>query len=105
MEENILKRWAKKEQCVAIHEETLAFTINGKWHEFEIYHNLHFYNLDIYLALEEWAKITKIHTALSFCGFIMSEKADNLKLVCVPKKEWMEFQKKSDEDSAFYSKN
>lgn len=95
----ILSRWVKTEAEIPVHEETLAYTINGKFHEFDLIHNFNMLNLDIDKAFEEWAKQTGTHTIDDFCRFVMEQATDKIELICFPKAKWVEFQAEQERNS------
>ena len=92
MQPSILSRWAKTENEIPVHEETLAYSINGMLHEFDLIHNFNMLNLDIDIAFEEWAKQTRTHTIDNFCRFVMEHATDNIQIICFPGAKWIEFQ-------------
>jgi hypothetical protein len=96
MKKTILERWAKTESEIPVHEETLAYSINGKLHEYDLIHNFNMLNLDIDKAFIEWAKQTSSHNILDFCHFVMSQSTDEIKLICFPKQAWSEFQREQE---------
>ncbi len=92
MEDSILIRWAKIDNEIAVHEETLYLKINGRDVEFRLLHNFNMLNLDIYAAIEEWSRNTNQPDIDDFCKFVLSQAPEGIELICYPKESWDEFQ-------------